>query len=139
MEFTICYPQVDRDSFARSAEVISNMTYVYRLTMPFATRLSIIAPDKRVLDVYDIATPVTVRQSRIHMLLSRNYSQDDPSAPSIEFQSYVNNEDRPVVEDQYPEDLPLDLREEVHTAADRMSIAYRKRLASLGLSGVWVA
>ena len=139
LEFTLRYPQVDRDTLAQAVEVISDMTYVYRLTLPFSTLLSIIAPDGRILNVYDVATPETARRSRVHMLLSRNYSTGDPTAPAIEFQSYVNNEDRPVVEDQYPEDLPLDLREEVHTAADRMSIAYRRRLKSMGLSGVWVA
>lgn len=139
LEFTLHYPQVDRDTLAQSAEVITDMKYVYRLTLPFATRLSIIAPDQRILEVCDVATPVTARQSRVHMLLSRNYSLSDPIAPAVEFQAYVNDEDRPVVEDQYPEDLPLDLREEVHTAADRMSIAYRRRLVALGLTGVWVA
>ncbi len=139
LEFTLRYPQVDRDTLAQSPEVISDMTYVYRLTLPFSTLLSIIAPDGRILNVYDVATPETARQSRVHMLLSRNYSTGDPTAPAIEFQSYVNNEDRPVVEDQYPEDLPLDLREEVHTSADRMSISYRRRLAALGLTGAWVA
>jgi phenylpropionate dioxygenase-like ring-hydroxylating dioxygenase large terminal subunit len=139
LEFTLRYPQVDRDTLAQAAEVISDMTYVYRLTVPFSTLLSIIAPDGRILNVYDVATPETARTSRIHMLLSRNYSTGDPTAPAIEFQSYVNNEDRPVVEDQYPEDLPLDLREEVHIGADRMSIAYRKRLKAIGLSGVWIA
>jgi len=139
LEFTLRYPQVDRDTLAQSSEVISDMTYVYRLTLPFATVLQIAAPDGRILNVYDVATPETARQSRIHMLLSRNYATDDPAAPAIEFQAYVNNEDRPVVEDQYPEDLPLDLRDEVHTSADRMSIAYRKRLTSLGLTGAWVA
>ena len=41
----------------------------------------------------------------------------------------INDEDRPVVESQSPEELPLDLREEVHIPADRMSIEYRRALA----------
>jgi len=139
LEFSLVYPQVDRDTLSQSPEVITLMTYLYRLTLPFSTRLSICAPDQRVLNVYDLACPVTARESRIFMLLSRNYSLDDPTAPAIEFQGLVNAEDIPVVEDQYPEDLPLDLREEVHISADRMSVAYRKRLSALGLTGAWVA
>jgi vanillate O-demethylase monooxygenase subunit len=139
LEFSLIYPQVDRDTLAQSAEAISLMTYVYRLTLPFSTQLSIRAPDQRVLNVYDLASPVTARQSRVFMLLSRNYSLEDPTAPAIEFQSLVNQEDVPVVEDQYPEDLPLDLREEVHISADRMAVAYRRRLSALGLTGTWVA
>jgi hypothetical protein len=34
---------------------------------------------------------------------------------------------------QTPEDLPLDLREEIHIPADRTSVAYRKLLKSKGL------
>jgi vanillate O-demethylase monooxygenase subunit len=92
-----------------------------------------------VLDIYDIASPETARSTRVYMLLSRNYDQKDAPGPAIDYQLFVNQEDIPVVEDQYPEDLPLDLREEVHIAADRMSIAYRKRLVALGLSGDWIA
>jgi len=41
----------------------------------------------------------------------------------------INNEDQPLVESQYPQELPLDLREEINIPADRMSLAYRKALA----------
>jgi phenylpropionate dioxygenase-like ring-hydroxylating dioxygenase large terminal subunit len=139
LEFTLRYPQVDRDTFEKKEPTITMMTYVYTLSLPFATRLGIHAPDGRVLDVYDVATPETARRTRVHMVLSRNYDQNDAPGAAIDYQSHVNQEDIPVVEDQYPEDLPLDLRQEVHIAADRMSIAYRKRLKLLGLSGDWIA
>jgi phenylpropionate dioxygenase-like ring-hydroxylating dioxygenase large terminal subunit len=139
LEFTVGYPQVDRTTFSSPADMITDMTYVYTLTPPFATKLGITAPDGRVFDVYDIACPEAARRTRVYMLISRNHDQDEPTGPAIDFQQFVNGEDMPVVEDQYPEDLPLDLREEVHISADRMSIAYRKRLVALGLSGDWIA
>ncbi|HEY1765644.1 MAG TPA: aromatic ring-hydroxylating dioxygenase subunit alpha [Opitutaceae bacterium] len=139
LEFSLTYPQVDRDTFEKREPTIAQMRYVYTLNLPFATRLGIHSPDGRVLDIYDIATPETARRSRIHMVLSRNYDQSDAPGLAIDYQTHVNQEDIPVVEDQYPEDLPLDLRQEVHIAADRMSIAYRKRLRLLGLSGDWIA
>jgi vanillate O-demethylase monooxygenase subunit len=139
LEFTLGYPQVDRDTFLKPEGRITQMTYVYTLTLPFATRLRIVSPDGRVLDIHDIASPETARRSRVFMLLSRNYDLGDAAGPAIDYQLFVNQEDIPVVEDQYPEDLPLDLREEVHISADRMSIAYRKRLVALGLSGEWTA
>jgi nitrite reductase/ring-hydroxylating ferredoxin subunit len=139
LEFTLTYPQVDRDTFLKPGGKITPMTYVYTLALPFSTRLRITSPDGRVLDVHDIASPETARRSRVYMLLSRNYDLGDPAGPAIDYQLFVNQEDIPVVEDQYPEDLPLDLREEVHISADRMSIAYRKRLVALGLSGGWIA
>jgi vanillate O-demethylase monooxygenase subunit len=139
LEFTLSYPQVDRDTFLKTQSGITQMTYVYTLSLPFATQLAVNSPDGRTLDIYDIASPETARQTRVYMLLSRNYDQQDAPGPAIDYQLHVNQEDIPVVEDQYPEDLPLDLREEVHISADRMSIAYRRRLVALGLSGDWIA
>jgi len=139
LEFSLRYPQVDRDTFLKRENAITSMTYVYTLRLPFATKLGVTSPDGRILDIYDIASPETARQTRVYMLLSRNYDQLEAAGPAIDYQLHVNQEDIPVVEDQYPEDLPLDLREEVHISADRMSIAYRRRLVSLGLSGSWIA
>ena len=42
----------------------------------------------------------------------------------------INAEDKPMVEEQHPEDLPLDLRDEIHIPADRLSIEYRRALVS---------
>lgn len=139
LEFTLTYPQIDRDTFGVHAPAITAMKYVYTLSLPFATQLGVHAPDGRILDIFDVATPETARRTRVHMLLSRNYDQNDAGGPAIEYQMHVNSEDLPVVEDQYPEDLPLDLRQEIHIAADRMSIAYRKRLRAIGLTGEWIA
>ena len=51
----------------------------------------------------------------------------------------VFSEDIAIVESQFPEDLPLNLQEEAHFAADRSSITYRKGLASLGLGRHYTA
>ena len=38
-------------------------------------------------------------------------------------------QDRPVVESQRPEELPLDIADELHLRFDRVAVAYRKALA----------
>ena len=43
------------------------------------------------------------------------------------------------MEQQYPEDLPIDLQDEVHIRADKSSIAYRQGLAKLGLGRMFTA
>jgi vanillate O-demethylase monooxygenase subunit len=43
------------------------------------------------------------------------------------------SEDKPIVEAQRPEELPLDLTEEFHLRCDRMSTAYRQGLVEIGL------
>jgi len=48
-------------------------------------------------------------------------------------------EDIAIVEQQWPEDLPLDLHAEAHFPADRSSITYRKGLAGLGLGRSYTA
>ena len=53
--------------------------------------------------------------------------------------SMVFAEDQAMVEQQYPEDLPIDLHAEVHIRADKSSIAYRKGLAALGLGRAYTA
>ena len=42
-------------------------------------------------------------------------------------------EDSPFVESQCPQDLPLDLHDEVHIPADLLSVRYRQKLKALGL------
>ncbi|MEL6250247.1 MAG: aromatic ring-hydroxylating dioxygenase subunit alpha, partial [Cyanobacteria bacterium J06627_15] len=71
--------------------------------------------------------------------LCRNFDKDQPLEPVYEFNRQIFNEDKEVVEAQYPEDLPLDLRAESHIEADKTSIAYRKGLAQLGLSQAYTA
>jgi vanillate O-demethylase monooxygenase subunit len=44
-----------------------------------------------------------------------------------------------ICEQQFPEDLPLDLHAEAHFPADRSSIPYRKGLAGIGLGRSYTA
>jgi phenylpropionate dioxygenase-like ring-hydroxylating dioxygenase large terminal subunit len=56
-----------------------------------------------------------------------------------DFNHRVFAEDQEIVEAQCPEDLPIDLTEEVHIRADRTSIEYRKALGRLGLGRTYTA
>lgn len=48
------------------------------------------------------------------------------------FQALILDQDRPIAESQRPEELPVDLSQELHIAGpNRASIAYRRRLAEL--------
>ena len=48
--------------------------------------------------------------------------------PHTDVEATINDEDKALVENQRPEELPLDLTQEGHIPADRFSIAYRKAL-----------
>ena len=50
-----------------------------------------------------------------------------------DFQRSIFMQDKPVLESQIPKLLPLDLRAELHTPADKASSAYRRHLTQLGI------
>jgi phenylpropionate dioxygenase-like ring-hydroxylating dioxygenase large terminal subunit len=51
-----------------------------------------------------------------------------------DFQHTIFTQDQPVLESQSPKRLPLDLRAEVHTAADKASSAYRRFLSQQAIT-----
>ena len=57
-----------------------------------------------------------------------------PDSKLREFQHAIFMQDKPVLESQNPKLLPLDLRAELHTPADKASSAYRRHLKQLGIT-----
>jgi len=106
---------------------------VWDVYLPFAAKLKAFNSDGANPIVLNVASPVHARQIRLFTALLRNYDQDQPVQPYIDFNLRIFNEDREIVESQYPEDLPLNLQDEVHIRADRASILYRQELGRLGL------
>ncbi|MEG4292282.1 hypothetical protein QUB76_26110 [Microcoleus sp. D2B6] len=68
-----------------------------------------------------------------------NFDKHAPRKDTLDFNHQVFGEDKDIVEEQYPEDLPRALQDKVHIAGDKSSIAYRKRLAALGLGRSFTA
>ena len=68
------------------------------------------------------------------MWMAMNYGHDIPAEELIAWQDEIFAQDRPIVQSQRPELLPLDLQAELHLRSDRTAIAYRKWLNELGLS-----
>jgi vanillate O-demethylase monooxygenase subunit len=84
----------------------------------------------------------------------RNFDKDAPLQDTLDFNHQVFGEDKDIVEEQYPEDLPIALQDEVHIAGDKRpialqdevhiagdksSMAYRKGLAALRLGRSFTA
>jgi vanillate O-demethylase monooxygenase subunit len=65
--------------------------------------------------------------------MTRDFDLDGPAETTLQMQKGVLAEDRPIVEAQRPEKLPLDLSEEFHIRSDRFSTLYRKGLVEMGL------
>jgi phenylpropionate dioxygenase-like ring-hydroxylating dioxygenase large terminal subunit len=59
---------------------------------------------------------------------------DSPDDKLRAFQDTIFRQDQPVLESQSPKRLPLDLRAELHSPADRASSAYRRYLSRLEIT-----
>ena len=112
---------------------------LFEVFFPFTARLTVKFPNDGQLCILNAASPVSARKTRVFCPICRNFDKDMDLQPVYDFNYQVFAEDKEVVEAQYPEDLPLELRAESHIRADQTSIAYRKGLAALGLGASYTA
>ncbi len=75
-------------------------------------------------------TPHEAIESTAWMWMAMDY---EPTYEMVEFQDRIFAQDRPILESQRPELLPLDLQAELHLRSDRTAIAYRRWLHQLGV------
>ena len=111
----------------------------FEVYYPFTAKLTVFYPNERRLHILNAVCPVSARKLRLFVPICRNFDKDAPLQPTIDFNMQVFTEDQAIVEQQWPEDLPLDLHTEAHFPADRSSITYRKGLAALGLGRTYTA
>jgi phenylpropionate dioxygenase-like ring-hydroxylating dioxygenase large terminal subunit len=121
--------QPDPDGVGRPAEVL----YTFQVHRPMTASFRKLH-DGRTFLMVDIVTPVDDQHSVAWAILAMNYAHDLSDAALLEFQDKITMQDKPVVESQRPELLPLDLQEELHLRSDKTAIAYRRWLRQIGLS-----
>jgi hypothetical protein len=83
--------------------------------------------------LFFVAQPVSATRSTGYCYQSRDFDLDGADQPYADFQEFLAEQDRLVVESQRPEELPIDLSAELHLSFDRVAIAYRRALADLGV------
>jgi len=110
-------------------------TRTFDVHPPFIALLRVDFPEEGVLRIMNVASPVSARESRLFVPLVRNFDVNGSIEDVYAFNAQIFAEDQAFVEAQDPEDLPLGYDEEAHFAADKSSVAYRKALRQLGLSG----
>ena len=106
----------------------SVVTYTYRVHRPLSA--SFIKHGEHSFGMLLSVTPHDQVDSTAWMWMAMNY---EPETPMIEFQDRIFAQDRPILESQRPELLPLDLQAELHLRSDRTAIAYRRWLRQLGV------
>jgi vanillate O-demethylase monooxygenase subunit len=105
---------------------------LFEVWVPFTAKLTVFFPHGK-LHVLNAASPLSARKTRVFVPICRNFDKDAPLQNTLDFNHQVFAEDKAIVEEQWPEDLPIKLADEVHIAGDKSSIIFRKRLAALGL------
>ncbi|MGP7818785.1 Rieske 2Fe-2S domain-containing protein [Niallia sp. 01092] len=106
---------------------------VFDVYPPFTATLKVYFPNDGELWIMNAVCPVSARETKLFVPLARNFDKDSSIEDVYAFNLQIFTEDRDMVENQKPEDLPLDLQMETHIMADKTSVAYRKILIQLGL------
>ena len=106
----------------------SVVTYTYRVHRPLSA--SFIKHGEHSFGMLLSVTPHDAVDSTAWMWMAMNY---EPESPMVEFQDRIFAQDRPILESQRPELLPLDLQAELHLRSDRTAIAYRRWLREIGV------
>lgn len=117
----------------------AQVEYTYEVTGPYTAVLTKI-PEAGTVAVADwresialFITPVEPERSLAWFRLAvADFESSDDKLRA--FQDTIFRQDQPVLESQRPRRLPLDLRAELHTSADRASSAYRRYLSRLGIT-----
>lgn len=105
----------------------------YDVYPPLAARLVVHFPNDGLLWILNAISPVSARKSRLFCPIAQNFDKNFSVEDAYAFNLKIFNEDREMVENQKPEELPLDLQMEAHIMADKTSVAYRKLLKEMGL------
>ncbi|KAI5935406.1 Apoptosis-inducing factor 3 [Manis javanica] len=116
----------------------AEVEYTYEVTAPYAAVLTKLPESGTTRagwreSIALFICPVTPETSRVWFRLAVA-DFDSPDAQLQEFQHTIFCQDQPVLESQQPKCLPLDPRAEMHSAADRMSSAYRRYLRASGIT-----
>jgi methylxanthine N1-demethylase len=121
---------------APDPEALVDVHYDYFLTMPLTVHFNRRIPQTGESYVMRMtATPVGPKATRSFWFLARNYALDLDDEQFVRFEEGVLEQDKPVVESQRPEQLPVDFGEELSIRGiDRVSVEYRKWLIELARS-----
>ncbi|APW38703.1 (2Fe-2S)-binding protein [Rhodoferax koreense] len=117
----------------------AQVEYTYEVTAPYAAVLTKVPEAGRTAvagwreSIALYVCPLTPETSRVWFRLAVA-DFESPDAKLQAFQHTIFTQDQPVLESQSPKRLPLDLRAELHTAADKASSAYRRFLQGSGIT-----
>jgi phenylpropionate dioxygenase-like ring-hydroxylating dioxygenase large terminal subunit len=103
----------------------------YHLYTPFTIHLTKTVRDEKTL-ISLVSAPTTPRLTHMYLFIIRNHRLDEDDRTFKDFSDTIMEQDRQIVESQRPEEIPTDLREELHLKVpDASGIAYRRLLGRI--------
>jgi phenylpropionate dioxygenase-like ring-hydroxylating dioxygenase large terminal subunit len=109
------------------------VAYTYRVYRPLTAYLLKESAGPKFSILLSI-TPHGPTESSAWLWMAMNYGHDIPEKELIDWQDQIFAQDRPIVQSQRPELLPLDLQAELNMRCDRTAVSYRRWLRELGLT-----
>jgi vanillate O-demethylase monooxygenase subunit len=106
--------------------------YHYRVDLPYRTTLEFAFPDGMRRALHEVATPTAPGECTVFWALLVDQRLASPDEEELAFARTVFAEDQPVIESQVG-GVPIHRRAEVHVAADRLAVAYRRALREWGV------
>jgi phenylpropionate dioxygenase-like ring-hydroxylating dioxygenase large terminal subunit len=110
--------------------------YWYRVPHPYAAVLykTSSGPASRMEMILALLIqPVTETFIRVHIFNSL-LDNESTNTEILRFNQEIFGQDKPILENQHPKLLPLDPRVETPIRADKLAVAYRRRLSELGVT-----
>jgi phenylpropionate dioxygenase-like ring-hydroxylating dioxygenase large terminal subunit len=104
----------------------------YDLYTPFTIHLTKTIPNGEVTVLSLVSAPTTPKLTHMYFFITRNHHLDEDDGTWKDFSDRIMEQDRVIVESQRPEEIPTDLREELHLKVpDASGIAYRRVLGGI--------
>lgn len=122
--------QPDPDGTGQAKHVYYTYEILRPLTVKFIKRDQ---ENGNLMSILLTVQPLDEHNTVAYGVISFNYEMNLSDEEINQFQDQIFAQDKPIVENQKPEDLPLDLQVELSLKCDRVSIAYRQYLAEMGV------
>jgi phenylpropionate dioxygenase-like ring-hydroxylating dioxygenase large terminal subunit len=134
---TYYYEQEEpNELYSRTGELTR---FEYHLYTPFTIHLRKTVPNGDVTVITLVSAPTSAKLTHMYFFITRNHHLDEDDATWKAFSDTIMEQDRVIVESQRPEEIPVDLREELHVKVpDASGIAYRRTLGRIDGMGAFM-
>lgn len=109
----------------------------YTVFRPFCIYQHKRETDDRIEAYMNVCTPNSASKTTRFMMIVRNFDPEEGREDTLSIENFSNLvtfQDQEIVERQRPEELPLDLSEELHLKGpDAIAVAYRRFMKELGV------